>query len=112
MVAVARESFGILKSPSVIQAVCHSKDARPSWRSRAAFRALNWNLLGVLAGAVGLGAIATSSGLTDAIADWVARTSGDSVAILVVLVAVVAVAPASLPLRTTSADAAARRGRR
>ena len=63
---------------------------------RAAFRALNWNLLGVLAGAVGLGAIATSSGLTDAIADWVTRTSGDSVAILVVLVAVVAVVLAAV----------------
>ncbi len=62
---------------------------------RAAFRALNWNLLGVLAGAVGLGAIATSSGLADAIADWVARTSGDSLATLVVLVAVVAVALAA-----------------
>ncbi|MEL0282439.1 MAG: SLC13 family permease [Actinomycetota bacterium] len=63
---------------------------------RAAFRALNWNLLGVLAGAVGLGAIATSSGLTDAIADWVTQTSGDSVAILVVLVAVVAVVLAAV----------------
>ena len=57
--------------------------------ARAAFRALNWNLLGVLAGSVGLGSIVVSSGIAEAIADWVVSTTGSSSVTLVLIVGVV-----------------------
>ena len=57
--------------------------------ARAAFRALNWNLLGVLAGSVGLGSIVVSSGIAEAIADWVVATTGSSSVALVLIVGVV-----------------------
>ncbi|MCA9859204.1 MAG: anion permease [Thermomicrobiales bacterium] len=53
----------------------------------SAARALDWNILGVLAGSVGLGAVVVSSGLAQEIAQGIERLSGGSVlGIVVVLV--------------------------
>lgn len=52
---------------------------------RSAFRALDWNVLAILAGSVGLGAIVVSSGLADVLADGIrALTSGDAVLVVIV----------------------------
>lgn len=55
---------------------------------RSAVRALNWNILAIIAGSVGLGTIVVRSGLGDHISDAVLTLAGDSTA-LVVLVFVV-----------------------
>ena len=58
---------------------------------RSAVRALDWNVLFILAGSVGLGAIVVSSGLADVIADAIRYVSAGSV-LLVVIVFVVTTA--------------------
>ena len=58
---------------------------------RSAVRALDWNVLFILAGSVGLGAIVVSSGLADVIADAIRYLSAGNV-LLVVLVFVVTTA--------------------
>jgi di/tricarboxylate transporter len=70
---------------------------------QSAARALDWNVLFVLAGSVGLGAIVVSSGLADVIADGITALSGDSAVLVVV---VFAVTTAVLTNVTTNAAAA------
>ena len=57
---------------------------------RAAVRALDWNLLAILAGSVGLGAIVTYSGLAAKIADGVSGLGSASTLALAITVALVA----------------------
>ena len=56
---------------------------------RAAGRALDWNILFVLAGSVGLGAIVTSSGLADLLAGGVRTLSAGSSLLMVIVFAVI-----------------------
>jgi len=58
---------------------------------RSAVRALDWNVLFILAGSVGLGAIVVTSGLADVIADAIRTLSAGNV-LLVVIVFVVTTA--------------------
>lgn len=55
---------------------------------RAAVRALDWNVLFILAGSVGLGAIVVESGIADLIAQAIRYLSADSLPLLVVVFAV------------------------
>jgi di/tricarboxylate transporter len=52
---------------------------------RSAARALNWHILAVIAGSIGLGTIVMKSGLGEIISDWITRLSGGE-AVLVALV--------------------------
>jgi di/tricarboxylate transporter len=69
----------------------------------SAARALDWNVLFVLAGSVGLGAIVVSSGLADLLADAIATISAGSATLVVV---VFALTTALLTNITTNAAAA------
>ena len=73
-------------------------------RPSSAARALDWNLLGILAGSVGLGAIVVSSGLAQQLAVAITSLSSDSVTGVVV---VLVLATAFLTNLTTNAAAAA-----
>jgi len=55
---------------------------------RAAVRALDWNVLFILAGSVGLGAIVVESGIADLIAQAIGYLSANSLPLLVVVFAV------------------------
>lgn len=55
---------------------------------RSAVRALNWNILAIIAGSIGLGAIVVQSGLGIHISDAILRLSAGSTAILVLVIAV------------------------
>ena len=55
----------------------------------AAGRALDWNVLFVIAGSVGLGAIVVSSGLADLIAGGIRLASGGSELLFVIAFAVI-----------------------
>lgn len=55
---------------------------------RSAVRALNWNILAIIAGSVGLGAIVVHSGLGDHISDAILQLSGGNTALLVLVFAV------------------------
>jgi di/tricarboxylate transporter len=54
---------------------------------RSAVRALNWNILAIIAGSIGLGTIVVNSGLGGYISDAILRLSGGSTAILVLVIA-------------------------
>lgn len=69
----------------------------------AAARALDWNVLFILAGSVGLGAIVVSSGIATKIAEAITYLSAGSVPLVVI---VIAVATALLTNITTNAAAA------
>lgn len=56
---------------------------------RQAARALDWNVLFILAGSVGLGAIVVSSGLADLLAGAISYLGGGSLALVILVVAVV-----------------------
>jgi di/tricarboxylate transporter len=70
---------------------------------RAAVRALDWNVLFILAGSVGLGAIVVESGIADIISDTISSISAGSV---IGVVVTLAVATALLTNITTNAAAA------
>jgi hypothetical protein len=55
---------------------------------RAAVRALDWNVLFILAGSVGLGAVVVESGLADVLARSIEQVSGGSMPVVVVVFAV------------------------
>ena len=55
---------------------------------RSAVRALDWNVLFILAGSVGLGAIVVNSGLADVLARSIEQLSAGSLPVLVVVFAV------------------------
>jgi di/tricarboxylate transporter len=55
---------------------------------RAAVRALDWNVLFILAGSVGLGAIVVRSGLADVLARSIEQLSAGSLPVVVVVFAV------------------------
>ncbi len=55
---------------------------------RSAARALNWNILAILAGSVGLGTIVVKSGLGGYISDAVLQLSGGSTVLVILLIAV------------------------
>ena len=52
---------------------------------RSAVRALNWNILAIIAGSVGLGAIVVHSGLGEHISDTILKLSGGNTALLVLV---------------------------
>lgn len=52
---------------------------------RSAVRALNWNILAIIAGSVGLGTIVVASGLGDHISDAILALAGGNVALIVVV---------------------------
>lgn len=70
---------------------------------RSAVRALDWNVLFILAGSVGLGAIVVSSGLADLIAEGVRYTAAGNVLLVVIVFTVVTAVLTNL---TTNAAAA------
>ena len=70
---------------------------------RQAVRALDWNVLFILAGSVGLGAIVVSSGLAGKIAEAVSYLGGGSLPLVII---VIAVFTAILTNITTNAAAA------
>ena len=55
---------------------------------RSAARALNWNILAILASSVGLGTIVVKSGLGGYISDAVLQLSGGSTVLVILLIAV------------------------
>jgi di/tricarboxylate transporter len=55
---------------------------------RSAVRALNWNILAIIAGSVGLGTIVVNSGLGGYISDAILHMSGGSTALAVLVIAV------------------------
>ncbi|MBI3216516.1 MAG: SLC13 family permease [Mycobacterium sp.] len=55
---------------------------------RSAVRALNWNILAIIAGSIGLGVIVVNSGLGDRISDAVLRLSAGNTALVVLVIAV------------------------
>jgi len=55
---------------------------------RSAVRALNWNILAIIAGSVGLGTIVVNSGLADDISDAILHVSNASIAAVVLAIAV------------------------
>lgn len=56
---------------------------------RSAARALNWNILAIIAGSIGLGTIVVKSGLGDIIADWIISASGGQAVLVALVFAVV-----------------------
>ena len=54
----------------------------------AAVRALDWNVLFILAGSIGLGAVVVASGLADALADGIRHLTSGNVLLVVVVFAV------------------------
>jgi di/tricarboxylate transporter len=70
---------------------------------RAAVRALDWNVLFILAGSVGLGAIVVESGIADKISDAITSISAGNLAAVIVTLAV---STALLTNITTNAAAA------
>jgi di/tricarboxylate transporter len=70
---------------------------------RAAVRALDWNVLFILAGSVGLGAIVVDSGLADVISDTITTISSGS---LIAVIVTMTLATAILTNITTNAAAA------
>jgi di/tricarboxylate transporter len=70
---------------------------------RAAARALDWNVLFILAGSVGLGAIVVESGIADKISEAITAISAGS---LIAVVITLAVSTALLTNITTNAAAA------
>lgn len=56
---------------------------------RSAARALNWNILAVIAGSIGLGTIVVKSGLGETISDAIVRLSGGEAVLVAVVFAVV-----------------------
>jgi di/tricarboxylate transporter len=54
---------------------------------RSAVRALNWNILGIIAGSIGLGTIVVNSGLGEHISKAILHLSGGSTALLVLVIA-------------------------
>lgn len=71
---------------------------------RSAVRALNWNILAIIAGSVGLGVIVVNSGLGNYISDALLAAGGGSV---VLQVAAIAISTALLTNFVTNAAAAA-----
>ena len=71
--------------------------------ARQAVKALDWNVLFILAGSVGLGAIVVSSGLATKIADAISYLGAGSLPLVVIVIAVVT---AALTNVTTNAAAA------
>lgn len=55
---------------------------------RSAVRALNWNILAIIAGSIGLGVIVVNSGLGGYISAAILELSGDSTALVVLVIAV------------------------
>jgi di/tricarboxylate transporter len=55
----------------------------------SASRALDWNVLGILAGSVGLGVIVLNSGLADLLADGIRYSVGGDAALVMVVFALV-----------------------
>ena len=55
---------------------------------RSAVRALNWNILAIIAGSVGLGVIVVNSGLGDIISSAILSLSTGSAALVVLVIAV------------------------
>jgi di/tricarboxylate transporter len=55
---------------------------------RSAARALNWNILAIIAGSIGLGTIVVNSGLGGYISDAILRLSGSSIPLVVLVVVV------------------------
>lgn len=53
---------------------------------RSAVRALNWNILAIIAGSIGLGTIVVNSGLGGHISDAILRMSGSSTALVVLVI--------------------------
>jgi di/tricarboxylate transporter len=56
---------------------------------QSAARALNWNILAIIAGSIGLGTIVMKSGLGDIIATWITRLSGGEAVLVALVFAVV-----------------------
>ena len=56
---------------------------------RSAVRALNWNILAIMAGSIGLGTIVIKSGLGELISSAIVRLSGGQTALVVLVFAVV-----------------------
>jgi di/tricarboxylate transporter len=56
---------------------------------RSAARALNWNILAIIAGSIGLGTIVMKSGLGDIISDWITNLSGGQPVLVALVFAVV-----------------------
>ena len=56
---------------------------------RSAARALNWNILAIIAGSIGLGTIVMKSGLGAIIATWITRLSGGEAVLVALVFAVV-----------------------
>ncbi len=55
---------------------------------RSAVRALNWNILAIIAGSIGLGTIVVNSGLGGYISDAILSLSGGSTPLVVLVIAV------------------------
>lgn len=55
---------------------------------RSAVRALNWNILAIIAGSVGLGTIVVQSGLGDLISEAIVTVSGGKTALVVLVIAI------------------------
>jgi di/tricarboxylate transporter len=71
---------------------------------RAAVRALDWNVLFILAGSVGLGAIVVESGLAADLARWIEQVSSGSMAIVVVVFALTTTAMTNLITNAAAAS--------
>ncbi len=56
---------------------------------RSAARALNWNLLAIIAGSIGLGTIVVKSGLGETISRWIITLSGGQAVLIALVFAVV-----------------------
>lgn len=56
---------------------------------RSAARALNWNILAIIAGSIGLGTIVMKSGLGDIISRWITTLSGGQAVLVALVFAVV-----------------------
>ena len=70
---------------------------------RAAVRALDWNVLFILAGSVGLGAIVVSSGLADVIADGIRELSRGNALLVVIVFALTTAAMTNLVTNAATA---------
>ena len=70
----------------------------------SAVRAINWNILGILAGSVGLGAIVVATGLADAIADWMRYLSAGRILMVVIVFALVTTVMTNLVTNAAAAS--------
>lgn len=100
---VVAGSFGLSSVEVVAMAVAILMVLTGVLTPRSAARALNWNILAIMAGSIGLGTIVVKSGLGELISSAIVRLSGGHTLLIVVVFAVFTVLTTNLVTNSAAA---------